>query len=190
MENHCTSVNFPLVSPRAGRMAARLLEYAALRVHKRIQKKENERRSRAKGVKKREKEWHTSVHPPRVYVYTRPRYSYTRVYSENVPRENSTGWSVGPFACSSFPDPSRIFSPFEFRLRCGCPITKKFLSTSSSSLRFATESLFEILIFTSRSFVLEYYSRPIKASDSLVGLSHQNSIPSTSIKLNCRSLIL
>jgi len=149
MENHCTSVNFPLVSPRAGRMVARLLEYAVLRVRKRIQKRENRRWSRAKGVKEREREWHTSAHPLRVYVYTRPRYTY--VYSENVPWENSTGRSA-PFACSSFPDPSRIFSPFGFRLRCGRPITKKFLATSTSSLRFATESLFEILIFTSRSF--------------------------------------
>jgi len=42
-ENHCASVNFPLVSPRAERMAARLLEYGAPRIRKRIQKRKSER---------------------------------------------------------------------------------------------------------------------------------------------------
>lgn len=48
-ENHCTSVNFPLVSPPAleGRMAARLLEYVRnvlyVSVNVRIEEKERER---------------------------------------------------------------------------------------------------------------------------------------------------
>lgn len=108
------------------------------------------------------------AHPLRVYVHTRARYAHARVSRECASRKFDR--SVGPFACSSFPDPSRIFPPFGFHLRCGRPITKKFLT----SLLFASfrgrESLLEVLIFTPRSSALEFYSRPIKASDSLVGL--------------------
>lgn len=107
-----------------------------------------------------------SVHPLRVYVYTRLRYAHACIFRERAPRKFDRS-VVGPFACSSFPNPSRIFPSFGFRLRCGRPITKKFHTTSYPSLRFV-ESLFRDLIFTPRNSVPEYYSRPIKASDSLV----------------------
>lgn len=109
-ENHCTSVNFPLVSPpaREGRMAARLLEYAVLYVFV------NERtrgRRRAQGERTRERD---------AYIY---EHTHT---SAHVSQENSTGRSI----CMLVFSRSWIFPPFEFRLRCGRPITKKFLTTS------------------------------------------------------------
>lgn len=53
-ESHCTPVNFPLVSPRAGRMAARLLEYAVLYVSVNEYKRGRERTIEV-GEKERER---------------------------------------------------------------------------------------------------------------------------------------
>lgn len=93
-ENHCTSVNFPLVLPRVGRMAARSPPRIRCSTCPQTNTKEGER-TMEPGAQKRETERKkkrcADAHPLRVYVHIRPRYAHACVYSENVPRENSTG---------------------------------------------------------------------------------------------------
>jgi len=51
--------------------------------------------------KERERERERRVRAPlRVYVHTLLRHAYAGVYFENVPRENSTGWSICMFVFS------------------------------------------------------------------------------------------
>lgn len=168
MENHCTSVNFPLVSLRTGRMAARFLEYA-LRVRKRIQKREREReRERAieRVVDKRERNAMLS-HP--VFTNTHARATHTRVFRENVLWENSIGRSICMlvFSWSLLGYSLHSNSVCLFAMRSSNN-QKKFLTTTSP-LRFATKSLFQ---YSVNEAAFRYYSRLIKASVRiLIGLS-------------------